>query len=64
MYYRILGSLLSLAFLILESLLLLLAQDFQGLEERQKGGMVEERSCGFEGEPEGSLEQQEVRMPA
>ena len=28
------------------------------------GVMVEERSCGFEGEPEGSLEQQEVRMPA
>ena len=27
-------------------------------------GVVEERSCSFEGEPEGSLEQQEVRMPA
>ena len=24
---------------------------------------VGERSCGFEGEPEGLLEQQEVRMP-
>ena len=26
-------------------------------------GLVGERSCGFEGEPEGLLEQQEVRMP-